>query len=374
MTRTYLDHNATSPIRPVAAEAVASASVAGVGNPSSPHAEGRRARALIEQAREEVASLMAVPSKEIVFTSGGSEAVAAAVSGVLSRAPGGPRRVVAGAVEHACVIESARRGLLDAVPCDARGLVDAEVFAARLEDDVAMAALQWANNETGVIQPLGAVASACRSKGIPLLIDAVQAAGKLDFRAAPADALLAVSSHKLGGPHGAGALRVPEGLRLAALIPGGPQERRRRGGTEAVGAIAGFGAAAAEAARDREAEALRLETMRRRFEAALVARHPNVRIHGAGATRLPGTTSFAIPGMRGETVVIALDVAGFSVSTGSACASGAVEASHVLRAMGLTEAESKEAVRVSTGWSTAEGDLDRLLEALDAIVARGVPA
>lgn len=374
--RVYLDHNATSPIRPSAAEAVRRALDAGIGNPSSTHAEGRRGREIVEQARERVATLLRAQADEVVFTSGGSEAVAAAIRGLCDRAPAGRRRLVVGAVEHSCVLEGARlaasRGFeVVTIPCDANGVVDADAFCGSVDCRVALAALQAANNETGVIQPVAAVARGCRESGAPLLVDAVQAAGRLDAGPVWSEAdLVAISSHKIGGPQGAGALRVRKGIRLAPLVPGGAQERRRRGGTEAVPALAGFGAAAEEADASLAREAARLETLRRRIEDRLRSAFPGARIHGDAAPRLANTVNVALPEVDGETLVVAMDLDGFAIATGSACASGAVEPSHVILAMGLPEAEARRAVRISLGWSTTEEDVERFLERLTEIASR----
>lgn len=374
--RVYLDHNATSPLRPEAAEAVAAALAAPLGNASSLHAEGRASRALLEEARSRVASLLSVRPREIVFTSGGSESIAAAVRGACERATGERRRIVVGSVEHSAVLESARRlarwgFVADEVPCGRSGVVNADVFAARLGADVALAALQAANNETGVVQPVEAAAAACRAWGVPLLVDAVQAVGKVPFEPWPSGAdLVAISGHKLGGPQGTGALAIREGTLLAPLIPGGAQELRRRGGTEAVAMISGLGAACAAALRHRDDEAARLAVLRERIEARLRAGFPGVHVHGEAAPRLPNTVCFSLPGAPGEALVIALDVEGFALSTGSACASGAVEPSHVMRAMGLAESEARGAVRVSLGWSTSDADVDRFLVGLPAVVGR----
>ena len=370
--RIYLDHNATGVLRPEALAAMASAHDAGVGNPSSLHEEGRRARALIEGAREEVARLLNARTRDVVFTSGGSEAIAAAVHGVVSRTSTPRGRIVVSTVEHSAVLEAARAATgfgceVIAVACDGDGRVDAGAFAAALDDRTALAALQSANNETGVLQPVRDVFASCRAAGVPLLVDAVQVAGKLAIDSALEGDLVAISGHKLGGPQGTGALVVREGLALAPLIAGGAQERRRRGGTEATVSIAGFGAAAKAAARSMRDEAARLTRLRERFESELCLRFPDVTIHGSGAARLPNTSNFAIPHVDGETVTIALDLRGFAVATGSACASGAVEPSHVIRAMGRSEGEARQAVRVSTGWSTTEQDLDALLDALVAV-------
>lgn len=378
--RTYLDHNATSPLRPEARHACVEALDAAAGNPSSLHAEGRAARARLERARAQVARLAGAPPRDVVFTSGGSEAIAAAIRGVADRAPASRRRIVVSSVEHSAVLEGARaliRAGFDVVevPCDRNGRIDPARFAAALDAGVAIAALQAANNETGVIQPVADVGAACRAHGVPYLVDAVQAAGKvpLERDAWHAD-LLAVSGHKLGGPQGTGALVVREGLAMAPLISGGAQERRRRGGTEAVAALAGFGAACEAACASLEDESARLAALRDRAEAGLRAIAPGVRIHGEGAARLPNTVNVAFPGVDGETLVIALDLAGIAASTGSACASGAVEPSHVLRAMGHDEPAARGGVRFSFGWCTAASDLDRLLEALPTILERATMA
>jgi cysteine desulfurase len=261
------------------------------------------------------------------------------------------------------------------VPCEPSGRIDAGVFTSQLDDRTALACLQAANNETGVLQPVVEAGAACRAAGIPFLVDAVQAAGKvpIDREGWCAD-LLALSSHKLGGPQGAGALIVREGLKLAPLIAGGAQERRRRGGTEAIAALASFGAACAEAGRDLLEESTRLLALRQRLESALRAMAVGVRIHGEDVPRLPNTVNAAFPGVSGETLVIALDLAGFAVSTGSACASGAVTPSHVIRAMGYGEEEARGAVRISMGWSTTGDAIERLLAALPPLLARATMA
>ena len=376
MSRHYLDHNATAPLRPESRQAVVQALEAVGGNPSSLHREGRAARALIEAARERVAGLVGARPGEVVFTSGGSEAINAALRGVLDRAPEERRRIVLGSTEHSAVRQAAalaaRRGaVLVEVPCDGDGRIDAARFRMQLGEDVALACLQWANNETGVVQPVEELSRYCKERGVPFFSDGVQAVGKapLDFRGSHLTAL-ALSAHKIGGPQGVGALVVRRGIQLAPLVGGGAQEQRRRGGTEAVALIAGFGAAADRAQLDLEQEAPRLLRHRARLETRLREHFPDVRIHGEGAPRLSTTVNFAIPGVPGEMLAIALDLAGIAVSTGSACASGGVEPSHVLQAMGLSEAQARDAVRVSMGWSTEAADIEALLEALPESVRR----
>ena len=308
-----------------------------------------------------------------MFTSGGSEAIAAAVRGVCDRAPSDRRRIVVSSVEHPAVMHSAelaaRRGFaVVVVPCDADGRVDLERFEMHLGDDVALAALQWANHETGVVQPVEEAGRACRRAGVPFVVDAVQAAGKipLDPKRACAD-LLALSAHKIGGPQGAGALVVRRGIVLAPLI-GGMQERRRRGGTPAVAALAGFGAAADAAIAGMPGDSRRLLRLRARLESRIRELGDGVRIQGQTAPRLPNTVNFFVPALPGEALVIALDLAGFAASTGSACSSGSVEPSHVLRAMGLGDEAARGAVRLSLGWSTLREEVERFVEALPGVV------
>lgn len=374
--RVYLDHNASSPLRPQAVEAIRSALDSRYGNPASVHHEGRAAKAILDAAREEVAALVGVPPGSLVFTSGGSEAIEAAIRGVADRAPAHVRRVVTSTVEHSAVLEALaaledRGFLIERVPCDGDGRVDVDLYLGALKRHTALACLQWANPETGVVQPVEEVARACRRAGIALLVDAVQAAGKMaiDPRTVPAD-FLAVASHKLGGPQGVGALTVREGFALAPLIHGGAQERRRRGGTPAVALIAGFGAAAAAARETLREEASRLLRLRARLEARIRDRFPDARLHGQAAPRLPNTVNVSVPGVAGDLLVVALDLEGFAVSTGSACASGAPEPSHVLLAMGRSYEEARGAVRISFGWNTAPEDVDRFAEAFPEVVAR----
>jgi cysteine desulfurase len=372
--RVYLDHNATSPVRPEAVRAVTEVMEGSAANPSSLHAEGQRARAVLEDAREKVAALAGVAANDLVFTSGGSEAITAAIRGVCDRAPRGRKRIVVSLVEHSAVLEAARAAMrwgiaVEHVRCDRDGRTRPDEFASKLDRTVCLAALQWANNETGVIQPVEEVGSVCARHDVPFLVDAVQAAGKITLDPGRARAsLLALSGHKLGGPQGTGALVVEKGLDLAPLIAGGAQERRRRGGTEAVAAAAGFGAAADAAAMSMTEEARRLLRLRARIETRLRDLFPNARIHGEGAPRLPNTVNFGLPGVPGEMLAIAMDVAGFALSTGSACASGSVKPSHVIQAIGCDDEEARGAVRVSLGWSTTPRDVDRFLETLPVVV------
>lgn len=347
--RVYLDCNATAPLRPEARAAVTEA-LATLGNPSSVHAEGRAARALLEGAREAVAGLIGARPAELAFTGGGTEANALALAGA-ARA-----RVLVSAGEHASVLEAVPEA--ERLPLDAEGLVAPEVLAEALAADPAgagrpaLVSIQLANNETGVIQPVARLAEVARAAGALLHCDAVQAAGKLplDVAALGAD-LLTLSAHKLGGPQGVGALWLREGVALAPLLRGGGQERRRRAGTENLPGIAGFGAAA-EAARAGLGQMAELAAWRDALERRLLTAEPETRIFGAAAPRLANTACLASPRLSAELQLMALDLAGFAVSSGAACSSGKVAPSHVLAAMGVEEALSRNAIRVSLGWAT----------------------
>jgi cysteine desulfurase len=367
--RVYLDWNATAPLRPQAREAMIAA-LDTIGNPSSVHAEGRASRRLVDEARRRVAALVGAQPADVVFTSGGTEANALALAPGL-QAGRGPQVLVVSAIEHPSVLAGGRfaADAVTKVPVDADGRVDLralERHLAALERDGrgrALVSLMHANNETGVVQPVAAAAAIVHQTGGLLHVDAVQGAGRIpcDINELGAD-LLTISGHKLGGPQGVGAL-VRRGASNWAepLIKGGGQERGARAGTENVAAIAGFGAAATAAARDRDAELQRLAGLRDRLEASLKADFPDVTVFGAGAERLPNTTLFAVPGAKAETAVIGLDLAGMAVSSGAACSSGKVAASHVLAAMGVPPALARGAVRASLGYASEESDVDRFL-------------
>lgn len=371
VNRTYLDHNATAPLRPEARAAVVAA-LDVVGNPSSVHAEGRRARAIIEEAREKVAGLVGARPAQVVFTSGATEANA-----WVMRA--GWDVVMAPVTEHDSVLAPARAAATRVVNLRVAnsGEVVRDALAETLEREAAkdgrrLLSIQLANNETGVIQPLAEAIAQARTHGASVHCDAVQAAGRIpvDFAALDVDCL-SLSAHKLGGPKGVGALVLKDGFEPTALITGGGQERRRRSGTENVSGIAGFGAAAEAALRDL-ADAGRIAGLRDRLEqGALEAAAGTVAI-GMGAPRLGNTASLALLGNTAETLVIKLDLAGIAVSAGAACSSGKVGPSPVLTAMGLAPEIANGAVRVSLGWNSTEADVERFLEAWAAIAnARG---
>lgn len=370
-TRTYLDHNATAPLRPEAREAMLIALDA-FGNPSSVHAEGRRTRALVEEAREQVAQLIGARAEEVVFTSGASEANAWIVRA-------GWDAIIAAGIEHESVLAPARTAagrLLD-LPVGRDGSPAPAEIARALSEAArrgghVLLSLQLANNETGALQPVREAVVAARACGAIVHTDAVQAAGRvpIDFRDLDVDAL-SLSAHKLGGPKGVGALVLREGLSPAPLIGGGGQERRRRAGTENVPGIAGFGAAAAAAGHDL-ARVARIERLRDRLEQGALAATPEAVVVGAGVPRLSNTTCLALPGAAAETLVIRLDLAGIAVSAGAACSSGKVGASSVLAAMDLPAEIARSAIRVSLGWSTTESDVDAFLAAWSAIAGKGL--
>jgi len=371
--RTYLDWNATAPLRPEAREAMLAA-LDVVGNPSSVHAEGRAARRLIDEARRRVAALVGAAPADVVFTSGGTEANAMALSPTVHEATGRSCDVLlVSAIEHPSVLAGGRFAAenVATLPVGPDGVVDLaalerELAAVGREGRRALVSLMQANNETGVVQPVAAAAAIVHAAGGLLHVDAVQGAGRIacDIKALGAD-LLTVSGHKLGGPKGVGALvRRSNAVDWPApLIRGGGQERGIRGGTESVAAIAGFGAAAAAAARDLAAQGRRLAALRDRLEAGLIAAFAQTVVFGTGPERLPNTTLFALPGVKAETAVIGLDLAGVAVSSGAACSSGKVAASHVLAAMGVPGTLARGAVRVSLGYATEEADIERFLGA-----------
>lgn len=366
--RTYLDWNATAPLRPQARAAMAAA-LDLVGNPSSVHAEGRAARAVVEAAREEVARLAGARPAEVVFTSGASEANNWVVRSPWSR--------IAGArIEHDSVLAPATAGNAAFVEIAVRE--DGTVDPGALADDAlgpdparTLVTLQMANNETGVIQPVAELAARAAALGCHVHTDAVQAAGRmpLQFRELDVDTM-ALSAHKIGGPKGIGALVVRDANRLAPLIAGGGQERRRRAGTENVAAIAGFGAAASAAMEELDGVG-RIAALRDRLEHAVRAVTPQVVVVGASAARLPNTSLIAMPGLSAEMLVIKLDLAGFAVSAGAACSSGKVGASTVLQAMGLPDAIARGAVRISLGAETRDEDIERFVDAWRSICASG---
>jgi cysteine desulfurase len=370
--RVYLDWNATTPLRKEARAAMAAAFDL-AGNPSSIHFEGRAARKLVEDARQQVAAALGAEARNVIFTSGGTEAnVLALQPGLGSQGIKSPRgeplrRLIVSAIEHVSVLSGGQfsQDRIELAPVTPDGVVDLKRLRAMLAGQPpALVSVMFANNETGVIQPIGAVADIVHEVGGLLHVDAVQAFGKIpiDVRALGAD-LISVSAHKLGGPKGVGAVALAGDLQnFVPLLRGGGQERNRRAGTENVVGIAGFGAAIAAALPVLAVEMNRLTHLRNRLEAGL-ASHNDVTIFGTGPLQLPNTTLFAAPGVRAETAVIAFDLEGIAVSSGSACSSGKVTPSHVLKAMQVRSELVRGAIRLSTGYLTTEADIDRCLEA-----------
>ena len=365
--RVYLDWNATTPLRPEARQAMAAAwEVA--GNPSSVHAEGRQARRLVEDARAAVAAAVSARPQDVVFSSGGTEANALALTPGLRRTAGGPvRRLLVSAIEHTSVLSGGRFSAeaIGTIKVTGSGLVDLDHLRDRLAGDApALVSVMLANNETGAIQPVAEVADMVHAAGGLLHVDAIQAFGKIPFyiKSMRAD-LITLSAHKIGGLKGVGALvMVEEAQGLEPLLRGGGQELGRRAGTENVAGIAAFGAAVRAAMAALEDDAERLQGLRNRLEAGLKAT-PGMILFAADAPRLPNTTLFTVLGLKAETAVIGFDLGGIAVSSGSACSSGKVQPSHVLAAMGFGRELAEGAVRLSLGWSTSEADIDLALEA-----------
>ena len=378
--RLYLDHNATAPLRPCARAAMLAA-LDGAGNPSSVHAEGRVARALIEDARDVVADAFGAPRKDVIFTSGGTEAANLALQMGLAALSGEGRAdqkpgLLAAAAEHPCILQGHARPDMEILPVDGAGRLGLDALSAallRAAGRPALVACQAANNETGVLQPVAEAARLTHAAGGLLVCDAVQFAGRLPLsRDALGADLLIISAHKFGGPKGVGALIInSERLRVAApLIKGGGQEMGRRGGTENVAGIAGLGAALREAQAALGAEPARLAALRARLEASVLEAAPDAVIFGAAAERLPNTSCFAIPGLSAETLLIALDLSGVAASSGAACSSGNVKQSHVLAAMGVEPTLARGALRLSLGWSTTDDEIGRFGVLFADIVTR----
>jgi cysteine desulfurase len=375
--RVYLDHNATSPMRPEAREAMLAA-LALSGNASSPHAEGRAARAVVEAAREHIAGRLGCAPRQLVFTSGGTEANVMALSPAWLGGDG-PRRLFISAVEHASVMLGGRfgAGQIDTLAVDAEGVVVLEAARRAFEawrqetgGSPFLASVMLANNETGAVQPVAELAALAHEFGGLLHCDAVQAFGKLPVDAATLGAdLLTISAHKIGGPKGAGGLAIlREDLPVAALLNGGGQEFGYRAGTENIAAIAGFGAVVEAPPPSWD----RIGKLRDRLETDVAAIAPERRVFSSNVLRLPNTSAFAVAGMDAETILMGLDLAGVAVSAGSACSSGKVARSHVLAAMSVPSELGVAAIRVSLGWNTREEDVERFIAAWKEVYSRFV--
>ncbi|MBT3989731.1 MAG: cysteine desulfurase [Rhodospirillaceae bacterium] len=359
----YLDHNATSPVRAGVVDAVADALTVS-GNASSVHQAGRQARQLVDQARDHVARLVGVSPAEIVFTSGGTEANNLVLRGV------DVDHILVSTVEHPSVLEAADN--IEQIPVDKNGLVDLAILEARLSelDGRILVSVMQANNETGVIEPIAEIVQIAKKYDALVHTDAIQALGKI---AVERDALgvdfISLSSHKIGGPQGVGALVINEEVPLRALNRGGGQERNRRGGTENVPGIVGFGAAAEQAAEELS-QAVEIEALRDQLEAAIKSIAPGTVIHGENVDRLPNTTCLSMPNVVSETQVMKFDLAGFMISAGAACSSGKVQASHVLLAMGVEDEEASTAIRISLGHTNNASDVEAFVEQWREMYAR----
>lgn len=355
----YLDHAATTPIRPEVSAAMQRCYAAPWGNASSMHAPGRAARAALEEARERVAAAIGADPREVVFTSGGTEADNLAV---LGRWRAARAAIAVSAVEHSAVRQAAAIGAREGaavltLAVDEEGRLDLGSLEEALEEELSVVSVMWGNNETGALQPVSEIAALCAARNVAFHTDAVQAVGHVPVRVdQTACTLLSLSAHKLGGPPGVGALYVRDGTEIEPLIGGGGQERGLRAGTSYVAGAVGLATALDLAVRDLETERSRLAGLRDRLEAVLVGAVPDLRVNGGGPDRLPHILNLGLNGVPADVLIASLDLAGLAVSTGSACLSGAAEPSHVLVAMGAT---ADAVLRFSLGWSSTREDVDR---------------
>jgi len=375
--RIYFDHNATTPVDPAVVETMTAVLRDDYGNASSVHHFGQQAKARLDDARSAVGTLIGAEASELVFTGGGTEADNFAIRGVAEALePTGRRHLIASAIEHEAVLNTlkalARRGWRTTLlPLDASGIVDPERLESVLTDDTALVSVMHANNEIGTIQPIAELARIAHARGTLFHTDAVQSVAKIpvDVAALGVD-LLSLSAHKFNGPKGVGALWIKRGTRITATMTGGKHERNRRAGTENVPAIAGLGVAAARARTKLAAEGQRLAALRDRLERSVIERVPGTAVNGAPEPRVPNTTNISVDGVEAESLLIALDLEGIAVSTGSACSSGTLEPSHVLRAMGLPSHRTQNSIRISLGAGNTDAEVDLFLEKLPGIVTK----
>ncbi len=377
----YLDHAATTPVDPEVAEAMARVLREAPGNPSSIYAEGRRARALVDRARDEVAAAIGAEPAEIIFTSGGTEADNLAIRGVLKASGSDPEKsgphLVISSIEHHAVLDTAEdlerlaHVRVARVGVDHDGRVDPRDVAGAIGAATVLVSIMHGNNEVGTLQPIEEIGRTCRERGVTFHTDAVQTVGILPFdvRTLPVD-LVSVNAHKFYGPKGVGALYVRRGTRLATIQTGGGQERGKRTGTENVAGIVGLGVALRIATERRGREAAEQRRLRDRIIDGVLARVPGTILTGHRTERLPNNASFCFPGTQGEALIVALDLAGFSVSSGSACTSGQTDPSHVLLALGLDREVAQGSLRVTVGRDTTGADVEAFLAALPQVVER----
>jgi len=377
---TYLDHAATTPMLPEAIEAM-TAELGVLGNPSSLHAMGRRARRVVEESREIIADAFGARPSEVVFTSGGTEADNLAIKGVYwARRAADPSRtrILAGAAEHHAVLDTVawlaehEGARVDWIPVDGLGRVEPDALRELIGPDVALVTVMWANNEVGTVQPIADLAAIAREHGVPFHTDAVQAAGHLPvgLHSSGADAVT-LSGHKLGGPLGVGALLLGKGVDPVPVLHGGGQERDVRSGTLDTPAIAGFAAAVQAAVARQEPEAERLAGLRDRLIEAVLANVPDAILNGDPSHRLPGNAHFSFPGCEGDALLMLLDARGIACSTGSACSAGVSQPSHVLLAMGADPARARGSLRFSLGHTSTDDDVKALAQAIGPVVERG---
>jgi cysteine desulfurase len=375
MTRVYMDHNATTPLADAVAERMTAVLREEFGNPSSVHHFGQRAKAVVDEARSAVAELIGGDPSEVIFTSGGTESDNFALRGAAEALePSGRRHLVSSGIEHEAVLNTlkalGRRGWQTTMmPVGASGLVTAEALTASLTDQTAVVSIMHANNEIGTNQPVAELTRLAKARGAVMHTDAVQTAGKIavNVKALGVD-LLSISAHKFYGPKGVGALWVRRGLRLLPFMTGGKQERGRRSGTENVAAIAGMGVAARLAMAKMAEEASRLAALRDRLEQRILETVPGTAVNGDPDTRVPNTSNVSFDRIEAESLLIALDLEGVAVSTGSACSSGTLEPSHVLKAMGLPAHRTQNSIRFSLGSANTEAEVDRVVAVLPGVV------
>lgn len=375
--RIYLDHNATTPLDPAVADRMTVALRDVWGNASSVHHFGQQAKAALDEARASVASLLSADASEIIFTAGGTEANNIAIRGVAEALEAsGRKHLITCGIEHEAVLNTmkamARRGWrVTTLAVGAAGIVESDRLREAMTDDTALVSIMHANNEIGTVQPIAALSAIAHERGALFHTDAVQSAGKIavDVRALGVD-LLSIAAHKFYGPKGAGALWVKRGIRLLPFITGGRQERNRRAGTENVPALIGLGVAAHLARQTIEAEGLRLGALRDRLEAGILSSIAGTDRNGVATPRVPNTTNISVAGVEAESLLIGLDLAGIAVSSGSACSSGTLEPSHVLKAMGFPHARTLGSIRFSLGASNTDDHVDRVLAALPPIVEK----
>jgi len=375
--RIYLDHNATTPLLPAVIERMMAVLRDEFGNPSSVHHFGQQAKALLDDARSEVANLIGAEPSEVLFTSGGTEADNIAIRGAAEALETtGRRHLVASAIEHEAVLNTlkalAKRGWRTTLlTVDQSGIASPAALREALAEDTAVVSVMHANNEIGTIQPIAELARLAHERGALFHTDAVQSAGKIpvDVKALGVD-LLSMSAHKFYGPKGVGALWIRRGLRVMPLLTGGRQERSRRAGTENVAGIVGMGVAARTASGKMEDEGRRLSALRDRLEAGILRSVPGTAVNGSASARVPNTTNISFDRTEAESLLIALDLQGVAVSTGSACSSGTLEPSHVLKAMGFNSHRTQNSIRFSLGAANTEAEIVRVIGVLPGIVEK----